>query len=135
MQQCLNEDVSYLCKRPWIIVLLLIFVLSGISMLTVGILCNIRFPCSDQLQTTILTIGMNMSLISLTFIVIPIILCLMINCIWYKKEVLPVTTRSPLNSRSQSPSRLNSKGKTPPSPKGPIPLHGMKSFKEFHSDA
>jgi hypothetical protein len=82
-----------------------------------------------------LTIGMNMSLISFTFIAIPIILTLTINCMWYKKEVLPLTTRSPLSSRSQSPSRLNSKGKTPPSPKGPIPLHGMKSFKEFHSEA
>lgn len=128
MQQCLNEDTIYLCKRPWIVVLLLIFILAGISMLTVGILCNIQFPCSDQLHTTMLTIGLNMSLISLIFIATPIILTLTINCIWYKKEVLPITTRSPLSSRSQSPSRLNSKGNPPQS--RPSPKHA-KSFKEF----
>ena len=141
MQKCLNEDASYFYKKftkhPWILLLILIFILGGISMLTVSILCNVKFPCPDRGQDYMLTIGLNICLIVFVFIGLPCIIRFILNCIWKNEEPeLPVIvrTRSPLSSR-QSPSRSNSREKTPPSPKGPVPKHGMKSFKEYHSEA
>jgi len=144
MQKCLNEDASYLYKRftkhPWILALLILFVLSGIAILVSSLLCNIKYQCTYQQQDTALYFGMNICLFSAIFIGLPCILRFVLNCIWYNRtqdHLLPVATRSPLNSR-QSPSRprsrSNSREKTPPSPKGPVPKHGMMSFKEYHSE-
>lgn len=148
MQNCLNEDAAHFYKQfkkyPWIFVMLLLFIISGIVLLTVSLLCNIKFPCRDDQQNYSLFFGLNMCLVSAIFIGLPCLIRGILNCIWYEQPILPVivTTRSPLSSRQSPPknrspqrSRSNSKEKTPPSPKGPIPLHGMKSFKEYHSDA
>jgi len=107
-------------------------------MFTVSLLCNVKFPCPDRAQDYLLTIGLNICLIAAVFIGLPCILRFILNGIWYNQEpVLPVTTRSPLSSREppRSRSRSNSREKTPPSPKDPVPKHGMKSFKEYHSEA
>ena len=135
MQKCLNEDASYFYKKftnhPWIPVLIVIFILGGISMLTVSILCNVNFPCSAKGQDYMLIIGLNMCIVAFVFIALPCIIRFILNGIWYNEQpVLPVITRSPLTSRSRS----NSREKIPPSPKGPVPKHGMKSFKEYHSE-
>ena len=143
MQNCLNEDAAHFYKQfkkhPWILAILVLFIVGGIVTLTLSLLCNHTIPCTADQQTYSLYFGLNMSLVSATFVGLPCLIRGILNCIWYKKPVLPVTitTRSPLRSSSPSAqrSRSNSKEKTPPSPKGPIPLHGMKSFKEYHSDA
>jgi len=144
MQKCLNEDASYFYKRftkhPWILVLLILFVLSGIAILVSSLLCNIKYTCTYQQQDVALYFGMNICLISAIFIGLPCIIRFILNCIWYnttEEHVLPVIvrTRSPLSSRQSPRSRSNSREKIPPSPKGPVPKHGMKSFKEYHSEA
>ncbi len=140
MQKCLNEDASYLHKRftkhPWIPVLLVLFILSGIAILVSSLLCNIKYPCTYQQQDVALYFGMNICLISTIFIALPCIIRFILNGIWYNQEpVLPVITRSPITSRDPPRSRSNSREKIPPSPKGPVPKHGMKSFKEYHSEA
>ena len=144
MQKCLNEDASYFYKKftkhPWVLVLIIIFILGGISMFTVSLLCNVKFPCPDKGQDYMLTIGLNICLVTFVFICLPCIVRFTLNCIWKNEEPeLPVIvrTRSPLSSNepSRSRSRSNSREKIPPSPKGPVPKHGMKSFKEYHSEA
>ena len=137
MQKCLNEDASYFYKKftkhPWVLVLIIIFILGGISMLTVSLLCNVKFPCPDRAQDYMLTIGLNICLVTFVFICLPCIVRFTLNCIWKNEEPeLPVITRSPLSSREP---RARSNSKNPPSPKGPVPKHGMKSFKEYHSEA
>lgn len=138
MQKCLNEDATYFYKKfkkhPWIAVIILVFVLSGIATLTVSLLCNVKFPCTYDQQNYALFFGMNMCLVSTIFIVIPCLITYILNCIYYdtiKEPVLPVTRRSPLSSRPRS--RSNSREKIPPSPRGPSPNHASKSFKEYHS--
>ncbi len=140
MQKCLNEDASYFYKKftkhPWVLVLIVIFILGGISMFTVSLLCNVKFPCPDKGQDYMLTIGLNICLVTFVFIGLPCMIRFILNGIWYNQEpLLPVITRSPLSSREPPRSRSNSREKTPPSPKGPVPKHGMKSFKEYHSEA
>lgn len=109
-------------------------------MFTVSLLCKVNFPCTDEQQNYALFFGLNMCLISVVFFTLPCLLTSIINCIYYdtiNEPVLPVTIKSPLSSRVPSPqrSRSNSKENRPPSPQiRPIPRHGMKSFKEFHSE-
>jgi hypothetical protein len=126
MQDCLNEDAAYYYKKftkhPWILLILVLFIAGGISSLVVSLLCNTSFPCRSHEQETALYIGLNICLVSAVFIGLPCLIRGMLNCIWYKQAV---TTTSPLRSPR----------KNPPSPRGPIPLHGMKSFKEYHSEA
>jgi len=141
MQKCLNEDATYFSKKfkkhPWIAVIIVLFVLSGITTLTVSLLCNIKFPCTNDQQNYALFFGMNMCLASTIFILLPFLLTGIINCIYYDtivEPVLPIVrTRSPLQSRPRS--RSKSTEKTPPSPKlRPIPKHASKSFKEYNSE-
>jgi len=139
MQQCINEDFAYFFKQmkkhPWILLIIILFIGGGIATLTVSLLCNVKFPCTTDQQSYALMFGMNMCLITAIFFVLPCILIGIINCIYYdtiKGPVLPVTRSSPLTSREP---RARSNSKNPPSPKTPVPPHGMKSFKEFHSDA
>jgi hypothetical protein len=135
MQKYLNEDATYFSKqfkkRPWIPLLIILLIASGIALFTVSLLCNIKFPCTDQQQNYSLIFGLNICLLSVTFIGIPLLLYTTLNCIWPLPPILPITTMTPLPSRSRS----NSKEKTPPSPKGPVPKHASKSFREFHSEA
>ena len=139
MQKCLNEDLASLFKQfkkhPWILLIIILFVGGGIATLTYSLLCNVKFPCTNDQQSYALMFGMNMCLVTAIFLVLPCILTGMINCIYYdtiKEPVLPVTRRSPLSSREP---RARSNSKNPPSPKGAVPPHGMKSFKEYHSEA
>jgi hypothetical protein len=58
-----------------------------------------------------------------------------LNGIFYEPPVLPISSVSPVVvvSHSKDPRRRsNSKEKYPPSPKGPIPMHAMKSFRETY---
>lgn len=141
MQQCLNEDATYFYnkfkKYPCLLVLVILFIAIGVALFTVSLLCNYRFPCTDIQQNYTLIFGLNICILVTTFIGIPFILRLILNCIWQKEEVLPVVTRTPLSSRppSRPRSRSNSREKIPPSPKlRPIPTHASKSFKEYHSE-
>jgi len=145
MQKCLNEDLASLLKQfkkyPWILLIIILIVASGIALFTVSLLCNVKFSCTNDQQNYTLLFGLTICLISATFFTLPCLLIGMINCIYYdtiKAPVLPLTTKSPLSSIAPSlqrtRSRSNSKEK-PPFPKGPVPPHGMKSFKEFHSEA
>jgi hypothetical protein len=143
MQKCLNEDLTYFYnkfkKHPWILLIIILFVGGGIATLTVSLLCNVKFPCTNDQQIYALMFGMNMCLVTAIFLLLPCLLIGMINCIYYdtiKEPVLPVTRRSPLSSREpRVRSRSNSREKTPPSPKTPVPKHASKSFREFHSEA
>ena len=139
MQKCLNEDLASLFKQfkkhPWILLIIILFVGGGIATLTASLLCNVKFPCTNDQQSYALMFGMNMCLVTAIFLVLPCLLTGIINCIYYdtiKEPVLPVTRRSPLSSRPRS--RSNSREKIPPSPRGPSPNHASKSFKEFHSE-
>ena len=141
MQKCLNEDRAHLFKQfkkhPWILLIIIFFIASGVAIFTVSLLCKVSFPCTDDQQNYALFFGLNICLISVIFIGLPCFLTSFINCIYYdtiKEPVLPVTTRSPLTSREPR-ARSNSREKIPPSPKGPVPSHGMQSFKEYHSEA
>jgi len=138
MQKCLNEDRAHLFKQfkkhPWILLIIILFIASGIAIFTVSLLCKVNFPCTDGQQNYTLFFGLNICLISVIFIGLPCFLTSFINCIYYdtiKEPVLPVTRISPLSSRPRS--RSNSREKTPP-PKGPVPNHSSKSFKELHSE-
>jgi len=141
MQKCLNDDTTYFSnkfkKHPWILILIVFLILSGISLFTVSLLCNIKFQCSDQQQQYSLFFGLNICLITFVFIIIPWAIRSCLNCIYYntiQEATLPVSTRSPISSRPRS--RSNSREKTPPSPQlRPIPKHASKSFKEYHSEA
>ena len=137
MQKYLNEDATYFYnkfkKHPWILVIIVLFVVSGIATLTVSLLCNVKFACTYDQQNYALMFGMNMCLVSTIFILIPCLISGILNCIYYdtiNEPVLPVTRRSPLTSRRPSPQRE----KNPPSPRGPSPKHSSKSFKEYHSE-
>lgn len=141
MQKYLNEDITYFYnkfkKHPWILLMIILFVGGGIATLTYSILCNVKFPCTNDQQSYALMFGMNMCLVTAIFLVLPCLVIGIINCIYYdtiNEPVLPVTRRSPLTSRE--PSRPRSNSKNPPSPQlRPIPKHASKSFKEFHSEA
>jgi hypothetical protein len=140
MQKCLNKDASYFHKKftkhPWILVIILLFIASGVSIFTISLLCNIKFQCSDQQQNYSLYIGLNICLVSLIFIIMPFLLHTCLNCIYYdtiQDNILPVSTNSPITSKVPPRSRSNSKN--PPSPKGPVPKHASKSFRDFHSEA
>lgn len=143
MQKCFNEELRYLSKKfkkhPWIPLIIVVFVLSGIALFTVSLLCKVRFPCTDDQQNYALFFGLNICIMSALLFVLPCFLISIINCMYYdtiNEPVLPVTTKSPLSSKAPSPqrSRSNSKENRPPSPQiRPIPKHGMKSFKEYHS--
>jgi hypothetical protein len=128
MQKYLNEDTTYFSKQfkkqPWIPLLIILFTVSGIALFTVSLLCNIKFPCTDQQQNYSLIFGLNICLLSVTFIGIPLLLSTTLNCIWPPPPILPITTMSPIT---------RSREKTPP--KTPIPKHASKSFREFHSEA
>lgn len=138
MQKWLNEDATYFFnkfkKHPLLLVFLLFFIGSGIALFTLSLLCNYKFPCTDQQQNYSLIFGLNMCLITTVFIIIPCSFRITLNCIYHDEDILPVRTRSPLTSTQAIRSRSNSREKIPPSPKGPIPKHGMKSFKEYHSE-
>lgn len=136
MQKCLNEDATYFYnkfkKHPWILVIIILFVVSGIATLTVSLLCNVKFPCTNDQQNYALIFGMNMCLVTAIFIVLPFLVTGVINFIYYDtiiEEVAPVTRRSPLTSRRTSPQREKIS-----SPRGPSPKHASKSFKEFYSE-
>ena len=143
MQKCFNEELRYLSKNfkkyPWILLIIILIVASGIALFTVSLLCNVKFSCTNDQQNYTLLFGLNICLISATFFTLPCLIVGIINCIYYdtiKEPVLPLTTKSPLSSNAPSPqrSRSNSKENRPPSPQiRPIPKHGMKSFKEYHS--
>lgn len=145
MQNCLNEEASYLYKRftkhPWILVLLILIVLSGITILVTCLLCNIKYQCTYQQQDVALYFGTIICLLSAIFIGLPCILRFILNCIWYnttEEQIRPVVYRHPLSSKrlseTRSQPRSNSKEKQPPSPRGPSPKHASKSFKEFYSE-
>ena len=138
MQQCLNEDATYFYnkfkKYPPLLLLVILFIATGVALFTVSLLCNYRFPCTDIQQNYTLMFGLNICILVTTFIGIPFTLRLILNCIWQKEEVLPVITRTPLSSRPPSRPRSRSNSREPPPPKGPVPKHGMLSFKEYHSE-
>jgi hypothetical protein len=138
MQKCLNEDATHFYKKfmkyPFIFVLLILFIVSGIFILTVSILCKVKFPCTDDQQNYSLYFGLNMCIFTTVFIILPCSLRLILNCIWYDHDELPVIVRTPLSSRIPSPVRSRSNSREPPSPKGRIPKHASKSFREYHSE-
>ena len=107
MQTCLNDDANYFFKQfkkyPWILVIIVLFVASGISIFTVSLLCKVQFPCSDQQQSYSLFFGLNMCLFTAVFIVLPCCLRSTLNCIYEEETVLPVSRRSPLSSNIQRP--------------------------------
>ena len=141
MQKCLNDDASHFFRQfkkyPILPVLLLLFIASSITMLVVALLCNTTYPCTYIQQDISLYFGLIFCVFCVVFIGFPCCLRFILNGIYYEPPVLPLTRMSPIivvtNSPKQRPrSRSNSREKIPPSPKVPIPKHGMKSFKEFY---
>jgi len=86
----MRSSVKGMKKYPWIALVLSMFIIAGIGMLIVSMLCNTGYPCTqNQIQYTLL-FGLNVCLLITVFIIIPILLRSILNCFW-KEEVLPVT--------------------------------------------
>jgi len=92
MQQCLNEELSfYFTNYP---ISLTIFVLGSTAILTVSLLCNQSFPCSTELVSILLSIGVSFCLMIGIFIILPAILLLIMNLFWKKPK--KIIKNSPL---------------------------------------
>jgi hypothetical protein len=104
MQKFLNEEATHLSKQfkkhPFIPVIIIITIIAGIVSLTLGMLCNTSFKCSDAEKDVALHIGVNLCIITAVAIIIPCILRYILNCIYYEKTVLPVTVMTPIRRKS-----------------------------------
>lgn len=107
MQKCLNDDASYYFAKfkeyPAILVLLILFIISSISILLLSLLCNIKYPCSYEQQDVSLYFGMMLTIFCVVFIGLPCCLRFILNGIFYEPPILPVTVESPITRpRSRS---------------------------------
>jgi len=91
MQKFLNEEIESikksLQKHTFILALFILYITLAISLLISGIYCNIYESCSYDQRVYILTWGMILSITIITFILIPICLRLILNCIYTKKII------------------------------------------------
>ena len=97
MQKCLNKDSKYLweflMRHPFALVMLIFFILSGITLVTLTFLCDVKFPCTSEQKINTLTFGMNICLMVFIFIVIPCLLRGCLNCLFTEKPDKPEKIR------------------------------------------
>ena len=100
MQTCLNKDSKYiwefLMKYPFVLILLVLFTLSGISLVTVSLLCDVRFTCTAEQKINTITFGMNICLLVFVFIVLPCLLRGCLNCLFTEKASGTIVMRPPV---------------------------------------
>ena len=111
--------------------MLLLFIASGIVILTVSLLCNTTYPCTQQQVDYSLFFGLILCVLSVIYIGVPCCLRCILNGIYYQ-DTIQVIYKSPIRSiKNIKVSKL--KRGIPPSPKSPSPKHALQSFREVYS--
>ena len=114
MQDCLNEDYEEFtgnCRKyMWIPVSIAMIALCGTTLLVISIFCNTTYRCSDQQQYYTLYFGMILFLLLFTFVGVPCITRIILNCV-YDRE-LYIITSSPLGEKKK-PSKNHGNHKYP----------------------
>lgn len=108
MQKFLNEEREYysrkLRKHPFILSIVILYITSGICLFTISLTCNKSFLCTNDQIAYMLIFGIIMCLMTLIFIIIPVSISVLLNCIYTEKIVIknPIINRkfrSPLTSK------------------------------------
>ena len=106
MQKFLNKEYFYfknlLNKNTFIIIVFALFIIIGILFSVLGWLCNVKFYCNNNQEYYLQTIGIVILIFTLCFILVPYIIRILLNCIFYKQYLdqkqLYIISDSPLNS-------------------------------------
>lgn len=100
MQTCLNKDSKYiwefLMKHPFVLILLVIFTLSGITLVTLSFLCDLKITCTLEQKSNFISFGTNICLLVFVFIVLPCLLRGCLNCLFTEKVSGNVVMRPPV---------------------------------------
>ncbi len=122
MQKCLNKEARHFDrqfkKHPILWLLMFLMVALSAILLTIAIMCNTSYICSNPQQDIMLWFGLMILVSLVVFVAIPNVLRGFLNCLYEESpKIHRVKKMSPLSS--------------PNPPSTPPPKHALKSFREF----